>query len=259
MLTKISISNGELGNQIKVGDFIEFSFKPFTSIQIDEQGRRNGTENFFKNKEEGILKWTVHKMTNGNITLQLEVVIEDYFSTIKIFNVSNNIATIDKEELGYIPFWIDKSKLGEDLIPLDGSVEKPLFGNITENSIFPDYLGGARESVLYRPGNSYFLPGEVGTRNYEWLYNKYTGMLVRISLTPVFWITLKFSYIFQGVLTISKTNLDMGPIEPIRTLLTSIGPLILVIPIVLFGSLTLIIYKIKKAQKVQRKNRRRRG
>lgn len=235
-------------NVAKVHDYVEYSFTTTTYTQT-------GEPLYFNTPQHGTLRWTVTAVNGKNISLTVTVHVGTFYSDQKDIIVSNRTAyTQNFKELGYIPFWIPLDQLTANPsmnISLGGTLNKPLLGTVLKPNYEWPFLGGMHSVVWLTNPNNYYYPHMTGgstVGGYTWYFSKSTGLLALMGLgeVPVIWWTLQFTYSFTGVMTVSATNLNFGPLDIFTTIVYYLVPFIIPLAIIAIVLIFLVIWYIMK-------------
>lgn len=245
-------------NELNVDDFVEYKINAREYQQINTDGSRIGQVQVFKNNENGFFRWTVLSKNGTNVTLKIEVSINDFFSDSKEIIISNGIAYSNNlKQLGYVPFWISlnsNSKISTLNMTLDGPLNNPLIGKTNNSNDFQYFLGGERSVLKFTNPYNYIIPGIISGYTvgaYQWYFSKYNGILVKLGdYFPLLWSTLQFPYEFLGTFSLDKANIDFGSADLGLTITYYIAPLwlpiLMVIIIIVFYTTNYIMKKMRK-------------
>ncbi|OLS22486.1 MAG: hypothetical protein HeimC3_30270 [Candidatus Heimdallarchaeota archaeon LC_3] len=163
-------------------------------------------------------KWTVVEKNSTITLLTIEVSIESFYTDSRNIIIKDRIAySISGKTLGYIPFWIDpENKTTNDVIKLGGIDNDTLLGKVTYATNFVNTEHGNIETISLTKENEVSIGSFFGQANWE--FDKLSGLLILLAPRGFFWFTLNYPFLFDGVLKLESTNIELGKSEPVFAL-----------------------------------------
>lgn len=232
----------------KIGDYLEFKIEAAAPRPIDLNGNPTTNSTSFDGYKSGFFRWTIVDISGNNITLKIEVSINNFYTVVKDISIINGIMYNDlNETLGYNPFWIPINFNPEN-VTLGGTINNPEFGKVNNPNSQKQFLIGVRDVFEFVNTNNYVNPSVIFTTpdngTFQLFFSKYNGIAVELDDTSQIWTPLQFSYNFvMCSFYFLKSNIDFGSIDYPYTLLYILVPFSF--PIFIISGIIIVILSVK--------------
>lgn len=236
-----------------VGDYVKYTIKPAILDFANHTTIRGD------NNQESTLTWTITDIADSNLTVKLSLHIPvlnsnplDY--SVTLFVVDRKAYFSNGTEWGYIPFWINSDTKLYDTVNISGKDALLVTGNVTDDTHLKETPSNGWQEYTRVESDSTIKIFNFSITPYEYKYDKDLGILLVIgnSNDPVF--LLFGDFIITGGLSLSSTNIDLGPQSNLTILvyLTQYWPIVLFV--VIFAISFLVYWRATKRSKARRKH-----